>query len=114
MITITKIKQIIPAPPGWTFKYVWVGIDDGAVHVESIPILGQALVEREWSGGGDDAVEFYGFYEGGFSTATELRNTLRESEDSFILGIFPPGGKPHPATITLAQEKIAQKTAKAA
>ena len=104
------IKQIIPVPPGWTLKYVW--IDERGSHIESISLIGQALVEREDQ---VDSIEFYGYYDayGQLDISSEIEEDLCRpcTSNVFSLGIFQPNEEPDQEAVELAVRNISCKKA---
>jgi hypothetical protein len=108
-MTDDQILQIIPAPPGWTFKYVWV--EKGLVRIASIPLIGQALIRRQYRSGPENYIEFYGYNngDGRISTATSLEEDANDLCNGASLRIFSPGEEPTEEELECSIKKIFAK-----
>jgi hypothetical protein len=103
----TEILQIAPLEAGWTLNYVW--IENGKSKIDSLPLTGQALVKRYYSG--DDSMETEIEYTL-FNPCTQATEThkwtieqINELENGHFVAICKPGE-------SISQDQIAEAVAK--
>src|SRR5258708_26798337 len=95
-LTEKNIKQITGIEPGWRFHYLVE--NDGSISFDSLPVTGQALVERVYSDTDepDTRIEFIIFHEAELCLQSDVDELYREGSNTYPSGVFPPRQKVNP------------------
>lgn len=104
-----NIKQITGIEPGWRFHYL-VEIDNN-ISLDSLPVTGQALVERIYSDTDepDTRIEFIILDDDWLCLQSDVDETYREGSNTYPAGVLPPGKEVSPREVARLTERFRKK-----
>jgi len=108
-LTEKNIKQIIAIEPGWRFHYLVE--NDDSISFDSLPVTGQALVERVYSDTDepDTRIEFIILDEGELCLQSDVDEIYLGGSNTYPAGVFPPGENVHPKEVARLTERFRKK-----